>query len=85
MKELQKYGIPVNISINSTNISQQYQDIVGQLENLKIQESLIASTNFLLYLTSQVIIWFFKLVPFAMIFAAVYSIFAWFKKKKPFH
>lgn len=38
MKEIQKYGSTINSSINSTNISQQYQDIKGQLDNLKIQE-----------------------------------------------
>jgi len=38
MKEIQKYGTTVNASTNSDNISQQYQDIKGQLDNLKIQE-----------------------------------------------
>jgi virulence-associated protein VapD len=38
MKEIQKYGTSVNAGINSENISQQYQDIKGQLDNLKIQE-----------------------------------------------
>ena len=38
MKEIQKYGTTVNASTNSENISQQYQDIKGQLDNLKIQE-----------------------------------------------
>lgn len=38
MKEVQQYGTTINASINSTNISQQYQDIKGQLDNLKIQE-----------------------------------------------
>ena len=38
MKEIQKYGTSVNASVNSENISQQYQDIKGQLDNLKIQE-----------------------------------------------
>lgn len=38
MKEIQKYGTSVNAGVNSDNISQQYQDIKGQLDNLKIQE-----------------------------------------------
>jgi len=38
MKEIQKYGTTANASTNSDNISQQYQDIKGQLENLKIEE-----------------------------------------------
>lgn len=38
MKEIQKYGTSVNASVNSENISQQYQDIKGQLDNLRIQE-----------------------------------------------
>jgi hypothetical protein len=38
MKEIQKYGTTANASTNSDNISQQYQDIKGQLDNLKIQE-----------------------------------------------
>ncbi|GIM30297.1 hypothetical protein CPJCM30710_29630 [Clostridium polyendosporum] len=38
MKEIQKYGSPISTSTQSTNISQQYQDIKGQLDNLKIQE-----------------------------------------------
>ncbi len=38
MKEIQKYGTTVNASTNSANISQQYQDIKGQLDNLKIEE-----------------------------------------------
>lgn len=143
MEELQTYGEPLNTSVNSTNISQQYRDIKGQLENLKIQESrlmeylrtaeklqdmlaieselnrvrtemdyrttliknwdveiaystiyvsvyerklattqvtspfgdmlekiresFIASLNYLLYLMSQAILWFFRLIPFAVI------------------
>lgn len=39
MKEIQKLGSPINSSVSSTNISQQYQDIQGQLNNLKIQEA----------------------------------------------
>lgn len=38
MKEIQKYGTAVNAGVNSENISQQYQDIKGQLDNLRIQE-----------------------------------------------
>lgn len=38
MAEIQKYGTTANASTNSENISQQYQDIKGQLDNLKIQE-----------------------------------------------
>lgn len=38
MKEIQKYGSPISTSTHSTNISRQYQDIKGQLDNLKIQE-----------------------------------------------
>lgn len=39
MKEIQTYGTLVSSSINSTNISQEYQDIKGQLDNLKIEEA----------------------------------------------
>lgn len=39
MKEIQSYGTPISSSINSTNISQQYQDVQGQLDNLKIEEA----------------------------------------------
>jgi len=39
MKEIQSYGTPISTSINSTNISQQYQDVQGQLNNLKIEEA----------------------------------------------
>jgi len=38
MNEIQKYGSPISSSTNSTNISQQYQDVKGQLDNLKIEE-----------------------------------------------
>jgi hypothetical protein len=38
MKEIQKYGTTADASTSSDNISQQYQDIKGQLDNLKIQE-----------------------------------------------
>jgi len=38
MKEIQKFGTPVNASTSSMNISQQYQDVKGQLDNLKIEE-----------------------------------------------
>jgi hypothetical protein len=150
MEELQRYGEPLNTSINSTNISQQYQDIKGQLENLRIQESrlmeylksadkiqdmltieselnrvrtemdyrttliknwdveiaystiyvyvqevnlatsqvtspfndmlekikgsFIGSMNYLLYLTSEAILWFFKLIPFAVIALVIIGI-----------
>jgi len=39
MKEIETYGTIINSSINSTNISQEYQDIKGQLDNLKIEEA----------------------------------------------
>ncbi|MGV8906891.1 MAG: DUF4349 domain-containing protein [Acetobacterium sp.] len=39
MKEIMKYGTPISSSVNSTNISQQYQDIKGQLDNLIIEEA----------------------------------------------
>lgn len=39
MTEIQKFGSPVSSNVNSTNISQQYQDAEAQLNNLKIQES----------------------------------------------
>lgn len=39
MKEIEKYGETISSSTNSANISQQYQDIKGQLESLKIQEA----------------------------------------------
>jgi ABC-type transport system involved in multi-copper enzyme maturation permease subunit len=38
MKEIQKFGTPANASTSSTNISQQYQDVKGQLDNLKIEQ-----------------------------------------------
>lgn len=38
MKEIQTYGSPISSSIYTTNITQQYQDIKGQLTNLQIQE-----------------------------------------------
>lgn len=43
MKELQTFGIPVSVSQNSTNISQQYQDVQGALANLRIQEERLVS------------------------------------------
>ena len=43
MKELATFGIPVNVSQNSTNISQQYQDVQGALANLRIQEERLVS------------------------------------------
>lgn len=43
MKEIQTFGIPVSTSQNSTNISQQYQDVQGALSNLKIQEERLLS------------------------------------------
>ena len=39
MKEIETYGTVISSSINSTNISQEYQDIKGQLDNLKIEEA----------------------------------------------
>lgn len=43
MKKIQTFGIPVSTSQNSTNISQQYQDVQGALSNLKIQEERLIS------------------------------------------
>lgn len=43
MKEMQTFGIPVSTSQNSTNISQQYQDVQGALANLRIQEERLIS------------------------------------------
>lgn len=39
MKEIETYGTVISSSINSINISQEYQDIKGQLDNLKIEEA----------------------------------------------
>jgi hypothetical protein len=39
MKEIETYGTVISSSINSTNIAQEYQDIKGQLDNLKIEEA----------------------------------------------
>lgn len=38
MKQLQTFGTTVNASTSSVNISQQYQDVKGELDNLKIEE-----------------------------------------------
>lgn len=43
MEQIQEYGSPVSSGTNSTNISQQYQDIKGQLDSLKIQEERLVS------------------------------------------
>lgn len=38
MTEIQKFGNPISSSVNSTNISQQYEDAQAKLNNLKIEE-----------------------------------------------
>jgi len=38
MTQIQTWGSPISANVNSTNISQQYQDIQAQLNNLKIEE-----------------------------------------------
>lgn len=39
MAQIETWGSPISSNVSSTNISQQYQDIQAQLDNLKIQES----------------------------------------------
>lgn len=38
MAEIQKFGSPISANVSSTNISQEYQDVQAQLNNLKIEE-----------------------------------------------
>jgi len=38
MTQIQTWGSPISANVSSTNISQQYQDVQAQLNNLKIQE-----------------------------------------------
>jgi virulence-associated protein VapD len=38
MTQIQTLGSPISANVSSTNISQQYQDVQAQLNNLKIQE-----------------------------------------------
>jgi hypothetical protein len=38
MKDLEKYGDVINTSVNTTNITQQYQDIKGELDSYLIQQ-----------------------------------------------
>ncbi len=38
METIQSFGSPTNADISSSNISQQYQDVESQLNNLKLQE-----------------------------------------------
>jgi virulence-associated protein VapD len=38
MTQIQTFGSSISANVNSTNISQQYQDVQGQLNNLRIQE-----------------------------------------------
>jgi hypothetical protein len=38
MTQIQTWGSPISANVNSTNISQQYQDVQAQLDNLKIEE-----------------------------------------------
>jgi len=38
MTQIQTWGSPISSNVSSTNISQQYQDIQAQLNNLKIEE-----------------------------------------------
>ena len=158
MKEIQNYGSPISTSKNSMNISQQYQDIKGQLDSLKIQEErlleylkkadkiqdmlsieselnrvrtqidnkttmiknwdkevaystiyvsvtekklatstvkspfedmlqkikegFIASVNLLLNILAELIVWIFKIIPFAVILGAAYFIYTRVRKKK---
>ncbi|MEQ8197809.1 MAG: DUF4349 domain-containing protein [Clostridiaceae bacterium] len=158
MKEIQNYGSPISTSRNSMNISQQYQDIKGQLDSLKIQEErlleylkkadkiqdmlsieselnrvrtqidnkttmiknwdkevaystiyvsvtekklatstvkspfedmlqkikegFIASVNLLLNILAGLIVWIFKIIPFAAILGAAYFIYTRVRKKK---
>ncbi|NTW72841.1 MAG: DUF4349 domain-containing protein [Eubacteriaceae bacterium] len=158
MKEIEKYGEAISSSTNSTNISQQYQDIKGQLESLtiqeerlleyltkadkiqdmlsieselnrvrtekdyrttlinnwdkeisystiyvavyekelstntvkspfsdmlqKIKEGFIGSINFLLNVIAELIVWIFKLLPFAVILGVAYFILNKYRNKK---
>lgn len=158
MKEIQKYGSPISTSTYSTNISQQYQDIKGQLDNLKIheerlleylkkaekiqdmlsieselnrvrteidnrttmiknwdkevaystiyvsvtekklatstvkspfsgvlskiKEGFIVSINYLLNILAELIVWIFRLIPFAAVLGAAYFICTRFRKRK---
>ncbi len=38
MTQIQTWGSPISANVSSTNISQQYQDVQAQLNNLKIEE-----------------------------------------------
>jgi hypothetical protein len=38
MTQIQSWGSPISANVSSTNISQQYQDVQAQLNNLKIEE-----------------------------------------------
>lgn len=38
MEQIQTFGSPISSNVSSTNISQQYQDVESQLNNLKIEE-----------------------------------------------
>jgi type III secretory pathway lipoprotein EscJ len=158
MNEIQKYGSPISSSTNSTNIFQQYQDVKGQLDNLKIEEQrllgyltkagniqdllsieselnrvrteidnrttiiknwdkeiaystisvsvyekklststvkspfsdilqkikegFITSINLLLIMLAELIVWIFRLIPFAAVLGAAYFIYSRFRKKK---
>lgn len=39
MKQIQTFGNPISSNVSSTNISQQYQDVQTQINNLKIEEA----------------------------------------------
>jgi len=64
-------------NLASTEVKSPFTDMLE-----KIRESFITSINFLLYLTSQAILLFFKLIPFMVVIALVVFVVLRIRKNK---